>query len=115
MKDTERARFKTILTARRAELEALSRNSTAARQPVELDQQSVGRLTRQDALQQQAMANAQEVRRANEQRKIDAALTRIADDDYGWCEDCGEAIAVRRLEIDPTALRCAACAGAMGG
>ncbi len=112
MKDAERARFKTILTARRAELAAMSRDSAVARKPVELDQQSVGRLTRQDALQQQAMANAQEVRRVNEQRKIDAALTRIDDSNYGWCEECGEAIAVRRLEIDPTALRCAACAGA---
>ncbi len=115
MKDTEVARFKTILTARRAELEALSRDSSAARQPVELDQQSVGRLTRQDALQQQAMAKAQEVRRANEQRKIDAALARIDDSDYGWCEECGEAIAARRLEIDPTAMRCVVCAGAMSG
>jgi RNA polymerase-binding transcription factor len=110
MKDTEVVRFKTILTARRVELEELSRNSSVARRPVELDQQSVGRLTRQDALQQQAMAKAQEVRRVNEQRKIDAALIRIADDDYGWCEECGEAI-----EIDPTALRCAACAGALSG
>jgi RNA polymerase-binding transcription factor len=115
MKDTEVVRFKTILTARRVELEELSRNSSVARRPVELDQQSVGRLTRQDALQQQAMAKAQEVRRVNEQRKIDAALIRIADDDYGWCEECGEAIVVRRLEIDPTALRCAACAGALSG
>ncbi|VAV91265.1 hypothetical protein MNBD_ALPHA05-1457 [hydrothermal vent metagenome] len=115
MTDAERARFKTILTARRAELAGLSRNSSAARQPVELDQQSVGRLTRQDAIQQQAMAKAQEVRRVNEQRKIDAALIRIDADDYGWCEECGEAIVVRRLEIDPTALRCAVCAGAISG
>ncbi len=115
MNEIERARFKTILVAQRAELEALSRNSAEARKPVELDQQSVGRLTRQDALQQQAMAKAQEVRRVNEHRKIDAALTRIDDSDYGWCEECGEAIVVRRLEIDPTTLRCAACAEAMGG
>lgn len=115
MKVTETARFKTILKARRVELAALSQNSAAARRPVELDQQSVGRLTRQDALQQQAMAKAQEVRRVNEQRKIDAALIRIDADDYGWCEECGEAIVVRRLEIDPTALRCAACAGAISG
>ncbi|NOX82996.1 MAG: TraR/DksA family transcriptional regulator [Alphaproteobacteria bacterium] len=115
MKDTETARFKTILKARRVELAALSQNSAAARRPVELDQQSVGRLTRQDALQQQAMAKAQEVRRVNEQHKIDAALIRIDADDYGWCEECGEAIVVRRLEIDPTALRCAACAGAISG
>ncbi len=115
MKDAENARFKTILETRRAELKILSRDSAAARKPVELDQQSVGRLTRQDAMQQQAMANAQEVRRVNEHRKIDAALARIDHSDYGWCEECGEAIAVRRLEIDPTAMRCAACAGAVGG
>jgi len=115
MKEAEADRFKKMLEARRDELKALSSGSADARKPVELDQQSVGRLSRQDALQQQAMANAQEARRANENRKIDAALARIADGEYGWCEDCGEAIAIKRLEIDPTAMRCASCAGAIGG
>ena len=102
--------FRNLLEARRAELQSLSDAAKDLRKPVELDQQSVGRLSRQDALQQQAMANAQEVRRIAELRRIEAALKRIDEDDYGFCSECGEPIPVKRLEIDLTATRCAACA-----
>ncbi len=102
--------FRDKLTARRAELKALSLGASDSRKPVELDQQSVGRLSRQDALQQQAMANAQEARRKNELKKIEAALVCIDEGDYGWCNECGEAIPEQRLNIDLTATLCAPCA-----
>lgn len=105
--------FRQRLLERQQELAALSDAATDARKPVELDQQSVGRLSRQDALQQQAMAKAQEARRAVELRKIKDALKRIDEDEFGWCAECGEAIDVRRLDIDPTAMQCAPCAGGM--
>ncbi len=35
--------------------------------------------------------------------KIDSALERIANDDYGYCEETGEPIGVRRLEARPIA------------
>lgn len=105
--------FRQRLVERQEELAALSDAATDARKPVELDQQSVGRLSRQDALQQQAMAKAQEARRAAELRKIKDALKRIDESEFGWCAECGEAIDARRLDIDPTAMQCAPCAGAM--
>ncbi len=98
------------LEALKAELETLSRSAAGDRKPVELDQQSVGRLSRQDSLQVQAMAKAAEARRASEIRRIEAALRRMADGDYGYCAECGELIGERRLEIDPAAPRCADCA-----
>jgi DnaK suppressor protein len=94
----------------KAELEALSREAAEDRKPVELDQQSVGRLSRQDSLQVQAMAKAADARRAQEIRRIDAALQRVEEGEYGFCVACGEAIEPKRLEIDPAAPRCAACA-----
>lgn len=106
-------RFRALLEARRNELQALSENAKESRKPVELDQQSVGRLSRQDALQQQAMANAQEARRVLELRKIEAALKRIGEGEYGYCAECGEAIAPKRLEADLTAALCASCASAV--
>lgn len=39
-------------------------------------------------------------------RKINAALTRIDDGSYGYCEDTGEEIGVRRLEARPVATLC---------
>lgn len=98
------------LIARRDELQRLSDNSAEARDTVTLDQTSVGRLSRMDALQQQAMAEATERQRATELARIDAALSRIKDDDYGYCLNCGEEIAEKRLDIDPAATHCIKCA-----
>lgn len=106
--DLEAARDRLI--AARAELEALREQSAEARAPVTLDQQSVGRLSRMDALQGQAMAQAAEQRRATEMARIDAALIRIDDGSYGECLRCGEEIAEKRLEIDPAATLCVDCA-----
>ena len=104
------AKAKQRLAEKKQELEDLSDLSAEARDPVSLDQQSVGRLSRMDAMQQQAMAAAQSRRRAGRMRAIEAALRRMSDDEYGWCEECGEAIPAGRLELDPCAAKCVGCA-----
>lgn len=87
-----------------------SAESEESRATVVLDQQSVGRLSRMDALQGQAMAKAEEERRQLAIRRIDAALARIDRGEYGECIECGEWIAAKRLEWDPTVLKCIDCA-----
>ena len=99
------------LLALREELEALDAMTAEARAAVTLDQQSVGRLSRMDALQVQAMAQAVEGRRRGRLQAIEAALKRLETDDYGYCSDCGEDIPAKRLEIDPATMRCVDCAG----
>lgn len=98
------------LRAVRSELEALSKAAEAMRAPVELDQNSVGRLSRMDAMQQQAMAQATERQRARDLVRIEQAERRLRDGEYGYCEDCGDEIPAGRLEIDPMAERCVGCA-----
>lgn len=98
------------LSERRAELEQLSGISADSRATVELDQQSVGRLSRMDALQQQAMAEAQERTRKRDLVRIEHAERRIREGEYGYCADCGEEIPDGRLAIDPMAERCVKCA-----
>lgn len=102
------------LLARLAELDQLTQHSLDDRQAVTLDQQSVGRVSRVDALQRQAMAEAQERQRQNERARIAAALRRIEADEYGWCTSCGEEIASKRLEVDPAAALCITCAQSKG-
>ncbi|MCI5043323.1 MAG: TraR/DksA C4-type zinc finger protein, partial [Aquisalinus sp.] len=50
---------------------------------------------------------ALELRTRDRQRKliskIDSALRRIDDGEYGYCEDTGEPISLRRLEARPIA------------
>lgn len=98
------------LLARRAEIEALARENDSARATVGLDQQSVGRLSRMDALQIQAMAQETRRRRQAELKRIEAALRLIEEEEYGYCQGCGEAIDPRRLDLDPTTQLCIDCA-----
>ena len=42
-------------------------------------------------------------------KKINDALTRIEEDDYGFCDSCGVEIGIRRLEARPTATLCIDC------
>ncbi len=101
---------RTILTKLKAELEAYSEISEEARATVTLDQQSVGRLSRMDALQGQAMAQASERQRRADIQKIAAALSRLEEGEYGFCVECGEEIAEMRLKVDPAAAFCIRCA-----
>lgn len=96
-----------------AELEALAAGDALAdedRRAVILDQQSVGRLSRMDALQRQAMAHAQHGRRAMRRARIEATFHRIDAGEFGYCEECGEEIPPGRLDLDPTVALCVGCA-----
>ena len=94
----------------RAALEAAAETAEGSAAIVELDQSAVGRLSRMDAMQAQAMAQASGQRRDEMLQRITAALKRIDDDDYGVCLKCDEAINPKRLEFDPTVLLCVDCA-----
>lgn len=42
-------------------------------------------------------------------KKIEESVTRLNNDEYGYCESCGVEIGVRRLEARPTATECIDC------
>jgi len=48
-------------------------------------------------------------RDAQELQRIDHALASLSAGNYGYCVDCGQEIAMARLEAEPTALRCIRC------
>lgn len=77
---------------------------------VELDPSRVGRLSRMDAMQAQAMAKATGERRQVKLRQIRSAIERLDQGEYGNCARCATAIDPRRLEIDPVATLCIGCA-----
>ncbi len=81
-------------------------------QVVELDQAKVGRLSRMDALQSQELAKASVARSERALIQISAALQRIENNEFGVCQHCDQAIALLRLQLDPTALLCITCASA---
>lgn len=110
LNDAEIAAFQTRLLTERSALAMDDAGGAEDRGTVVLDQQSVGRLSRMDALQRQAMAEAQSRRRAARQLRIDAALRRIDAGEFGFCQECGEDIARARLDLDPTVPTCVSCA-----
>lgn len=109
-RDLDLKKIKLALERERKDLLAASAAAADERRPVEVDQQSVGRLSRMDALQIQEMAKAVEARRQGRLQRIEAALSRLAEGEYGYCDGCGEAIPAKRLAIDPTTTRCVDCA-----
>ena len=96
------------LVETKAELKTLLADSSASSQTVDLDQ-PIGRLSRMDALQQQAMAKAN---RAGHQRRItliDAALAAMKSGCYGECRRCEEPIGFSRLQVRPESPFCLDC------
>ncbi len=91
------------------ELDSLEQDSKASTATVVLDQSSVGRLSRMDALQGQQMALETARRRKQQLLAVKAALQRIDRGDYGYCLKCGEEIASGRLAFNPAATCCVDC------
>ena len=102
--------FKALLLDKKSALLNEEEAGKEAAQIVVLDQTSVGRVSRMDAMQGQAMAVAANQRRQLELQKIGVALKRIETEDYGYCLECDEEIAEPRLKLDPATSLCIDCA-----
>jgi DnaK suppressor protein len=94
------------------ELLDINEKACESTKPVQLDQASVGRLSRMDALQMQSMALETQRRRQVQLKLVEVALKRITSGEYGICIACEDDINPRRLEFDLTASLCIACASA---
>ncbi len=113
MQEKDLSKFKKALLSKQHELLELQSSSGQLTKPVDLDQSSVGRLSRMDAMQSQAMALENKRRREIQLVRIDAAIERIDAGEYGWCANCDEEIPHRRLELDPANPFCVTCAEKM--
>lgn len=92
-----------------AKLERSMRTTEEGLRPVELDPGAVGRLSRIDELQNQALTRNL---REREQLKMGAllqALRRLEEGDYGRCTECGTEIPLDRLLVFPDASTCVSC------
>lgn len=107
-KDLEKYRM--LMEKRRGALLQVVEEAADASDIVQLDQSRVGRLSRMDALQSQAMAIESQRRRDRELQRIAAALERIESGNYGYCLACGGGISAQRLDVDPANPLCIACA-----
>lgn len=102
--------FRNALLENRKILTIAVESENESSKTVELDQSKVGRLSRMDALQGQAMTKETKHRHEEGLRNITSALARIESGDYGYCLKCDELISTARLEVDPAASLCINCA-----
>ena len=109
METDQLERFRRALIALKNDIEQLNTANRGAADTVALDQSMVGRLSRMDAMQAQQMAQETVRRRQLQLQKVQSALRRLDDGDYGCCFICGEDIGLARLDIDPASTRCIDC------
>ena len=110
--ETQLEQLRSQLVEKQQELQTQVSSRDPSTKPVTLDQQSVGRVSRIDAIQQQQMAIANQHQTRQQLQHIESALQRIEAGEYGACEICGEPIAFARLQAQPATSLCIECQSA---
>ena len=108
-KQQVRELYQSLLLSQKDMLQLLQDTHDEAK-PVSLDE-PIGRLARMDALQQQSMALANRQTALRRLERIESALRRHAQDEYGFCQSCEEPIGYARLKAQPEAPFCVDCQG----
>jgi DnaK suppressor protein len=104
MTKNELNRFRTVLTARVAELERISRHRDAI-----MVERSADQLDEIQLASQRALAVCNLDREFNQLRDACAALRRIDEGSFGTCQECDEDIHAKRLAAVPWAAFCIQC------
>jgi len=107
MNSRQRAHFKAVLEALKVELtQDINRTVHAMQDDATLFADPNDRASQESDI-------AIELRNRDRERKlikkIDETIARIEKDDYGYCENCGVEIGLKRLEARPTATLCIDC------
>ena len=111
MDDQQLAELRAELEAELAQLERSMRTTEEGLKPVKLDPSAVGRLSRMDELQNQAMTRNLHEREEMKLAGLTQALARMDEGTYGVCTECGEEIPLARLQVFPETATCMVCTG----
>jgi DnaK suppressor protein len=107
MNDNQREHFKRILKAWRLELmEEVDRTVTHMKDEAANFPDPADRATQEEEFSLELRTRDRERKLI---KKIDKTLIRVEEDDYGFCDQCGIEIGIRRLEARPTADLCVDC------
>ncbi len=107
LSETQETELKTKLLVLEIELARLAEEG-AQSETVSLDE-SIGRLSRMDAMQHQKMAKQGTDAHKRRLLQVQQALTAIENDSYGYCRECEEPTGYKRLKARPEAPFCLEC------
>lgn len=71
---------------------------------------SIGRISRMDAINNKSVVEASLRNRTKKLSKLQLALSKIDDADFGICSHCKKTIQSKRLMLMPQSDRCVSCA-----
>ena len=71
---------------------------------------AIGRVSRMDAINNKSINDAALVQARNKLDKLQFALKKCDEPDFGSCKRCGQAIPMGRLLLMPESLYCVKCA-----
>ena len=106
----EEKKIKTLISKEIKSLKNKISQATKSSEIVFLYQSSVGRLSRIDAIQQQAIALNFKNRLLERKIKLEFALKRVLEKKFGYCCNCEEKIEKDRLSADIASVFCNFCA-----
>jgi len=107
MNEKQREHFKQILKAWRSELmEEVDRTVMHMKDEAANFPDPADRATQEEEFSLELRTRDRERKLI---KKIDKTLVRVEEDDYGFCDQCGVDIGIRRLEARPTADLCVDC------
>jgi len=107
MNESQREHFKQILLAWKRELmEEVDRTVSHMKDEAANFPDPADRATQEEEFSLELRTRDRERKLI---KKIDSTMERIENDDYGFCDQCGIEIGIRRLEARPTANLCVDC------
>ena len=107
MNENQREHFKNILKAWRLELmEEVDRTVSHMKDEAANFPDPADRATQEEEFSLELRTRDRERKLI---KKIDKTLIRVEEDDYGFCDQCGIEVGIRRLEARPTADLCVDC------
>lgn len=108
MAEINRTEIRKKIEAEIVKTQKLVEEYTELTRPVE-PENAIGRISRMDAIQNKSVTEAALRKTKEKLEKLEFALTKVDDDDFGLCANCKKPIPLGRILIMPQSRTCVAC------
>ncbi len=114
MLKAQKQELKNYILVKIEEMKTTIRNYEVSTKPIPPDN-AIGRLTRMEAINSKSI-NEEALRKAQTTlSKLERALSKVDNPEFGVCEECEEPIPFARLKVMPEAILCVQCMQAFSG
>ncbi len=108
MAEINRTEIRAKIEAEISKTQKLVQEYSELTKPVE-PENAIGRISRMDAIQNKSVTEAALRKTKEKLEKLEFALTKVDDDEFGICVSCKKPIPLGRILIMPQSMTCVAC------